>query len=131
LPAAGAGGGQRAFGEPLAFVALGAERDFAVDDEAPDRLRELRRSVPSEVLITEPAHPLVGRTLVVEGQRTVRGERCLLVRLPDGSAGSVALSATNLGGRRARAGGGALLSPAGVRRLRALLIVFGGDHSGT
>jgi hypothetical protein len=86
--------------------------------------------VPSEVFITEPAHPLVGRTLVVEGQRTVRGERCVLVRLPDGSAGSVALSATNLGGQRAQASG-ALLSSAGVRRLRALLIVVGGDHTGT
>ena len=110
-----------------------AQADPAVAElhEAPHRLRELRGSVPSEVLITELAHPLVGRTLVVEGLRTVRGERCLLVRLPDGSAGSVALSATNVGGRRAHADVGAVLSPAGVRRLRALLIGLGGDHGGT
>ena len=66
-----------------------------------------------------PAHPLAGRRLVVDGHRTVGGERCLLVRLPDGSAGSVALSATSAGERPA--GAGALLSVAGVRRLRALL----------
>jgi hypothetical protein len=87
--------------------------------------------VPSEVLITEPAHPLVGRMLVVEGQRTVGSERCLLVRLPDGSAGSVAVSATSVGSRGVQAGGGALLSSAGVRRLRALLIAVGGDQRGT
>lgn len=102
-----------------------------MDHEEPARLRELRRSVPCEVLIIEPTHPLAGRTVAVDGQRTVRGERCLLVRLPDGSASAVALSATSLGGRGVPAGGGALLSPAGVRRLRALLIAAGGDHSGT
>ena len=66
-----------------------------------------------------PTHPLAGRTLVVDGHRTVGGERCLLVRLPDGSAGTVALSATSVGARLA--GRGALLSVAGVRRLRGLL----------
>jgi hypothetical protein len=79
----------------------------------------LRGSLPAEVVVVAPAHPLAGRTLVVDGHRTVGGERCLLVRLPDGSAGSVALSATSAGERPA--GGGALLSVAGVRRLRALL----------
>jgi hypothetical protein len=85
--------------------------------------------VPAEVLVVEPTHPLVGRTLGVEGQRTVGGEACLLVRLPDGSAASVALSATSVGGRRL-AGGAALLSPAGVRRLRVLLGARGGDRQG-
>ena len=100
-------------------------------DEAPDRLRELRQSVPLEVVVVESTHPLAGCTLAVEGLRTVRGERCLLVRLPDGSAGAVALSATSVGGRGAPAGGGALLSPAGVRRLRTLLVAAGGDQPGT
>jgi hypothetical protein len=59
----------------------------------------------------------------------VGGELCLLVRLPDGSAGTVALSATTLGGR-ASAGGGAFLSAAGVRRLRALLAAGSGDRDG-
>ena len=75
--------------------------------------------MPAEVVVVAPTHPLVGRTLVVEGYRTVGGERCLLVRLPDGSAGTVALSATSAGERPT--GGGALLSVAGVRRVRALL----------
>ena len=60
------------------------------------------------------------------------GERCLLVRLPDGSAGTIALSATNVGEQRApAAGGGAVLSPAGVRNLRSLLRARGADHDGT
>jgi hypothetical protein len=131
LQSAGGGGRQGTLGESLTVLALGAEGDFSVDDEEPDRLRELRRSLPSEVVVIAPTHPLAGRTFAVEGHRTVGGERCLLVRLPDGSAGTVALSATSVGGRRAPAGGGAFLSPAGVRRLRALLVARGGDHSGT
>jgi hypothetical protein len=87
--------------------------------------------VPSEVVVVESTHPLAGCTLAVEGVRTVRGERCLLVRLPDGSAGAVAVSATSVGGRGEPAGSGALLSPAGVRRLRALLTAVGGDQRGT
>jgi hypothetical protein len=75
--------------------------------------------VPAEVLVVAPTHPLAGWTLVVEGHRTVGGEPCWLVRLPDGSAGTVALSATNAG--QSSAGAGALLSVDGVRRLRALL----------
>jgi len=86
--------------------------------------------VPSEVLVVEPTHPLAGWKLAVEGVRTVHGERCVLVRLPDGSVGAVALSATSVGGCGAAASGGGLLSPAGVRRLRALLKAAGGDHRG-
>jgi hypothetical protein len=80
------------------------------------------------VLVVDPAHPLAGRTLAVEGLRALRGERCLLVRLPDGSVGAVALSATSVGWRGAQAAAGAFLSPAAVRRLRALLIAAGCDH---
>ena len=43
----------------------------------------------------------------------------MLVRLPDGSAGTVPWSATGAG--NSSAGAGALLSVEGVRRLRALL----------
>ena len=105
-------------------------RELSVDDEVPHRVRELRRSLPSEVVVVAPTHPLVGRTLEVEGLRTVGGERCLLVRLPDGSVGAVALSATSVGRRSGPLGGGALLSPAGVRRLRALLEARGDDRRG-
>ena len=84
--------------------------------------------MPVEVVVVAPTHPLVGRTLVVEGYRTVGGVLCLLVRLPDGSPGSVAVSATSAGERPA--GGGALLSPAGVRRLRVLLDARRSDPGG-
>jgi hypothetical protein len=130
LLAAGGGGGERAFGEPLAVLALGSERDFSVDHEEPDRVRELRRSLPSEVVVVASSHPLAGRTLVVEGRRTVGGERCLLVRLPDGSAGTVALSATTLAAGTEALGEGARLSETGVRRLRALLEARGCDRDG-
>jgi hypothetical protein len=103
-------------------------RDRPAADEVPAALRELRRSLPAEVVVVAPTHPLVGRTLGVEGYRTVGGELRLLVRLPDGSPGSVAVSATSAGERPA--GGGALLSPGGVRRLRALLDARRGDHDG-
>lgn len=106
-----------------------ADPDIAQLDEEPVRLRELRRSLPFEVVVVAPGHPLVGRKLPVEGHRTVGGESCLLVRLPDGSAGTVALSATSVG-ERGPAGGGVLLSPAGVRRLRVLLQARGGDRGG-
>jgi len=78
-----------------------------------------------------PAHPLAGRVLAVEGHRTVAGERCLLVRLPDGSAGTIALSATNVGEQRSPTGEGVVLSPAGVRNLRSLLRAHGADHDDT
>jgi hypothetical protein len=86
--------------------------------------------LPSEVVVVAPTHPLVGRTLEVEGLRTVGGERCLLVRLPDGSVGAVALSTTSVGGRSGPPGGVPLLSPAGVRRLRALLEARADDGRG-
>ena len=98
---------------------FGSDQGAAGADEVAHTLRELRRSVPAEVVVVAPTHPLAGWTLVVEGHRTVGGEPCWLVRLPDGSAGTVALSATNAG--QSSAGAGALLSVDGVRRLRALL----------
>jgi hypothetical protein len=75
--------------------------------------------VPAEVVVVASTHPLAGRTLVVEGYRTVGGEPRWLVRLPDGSGGTVALSATSAA--ISSAGAGALLSVDGVRRLRTLL----------
>lgn len=114
----------------FALAALAAEAEFAVDDEEWDRLRELRGSLPREVMVVAPEHPLAGWSLVVEGRRRVGGVECLLVRLPDGSAGSVALGATSAGegGSGTR---GAVLSVDGVRRLRALLERRLGDGSGT
>ena len=76
--------------------------------------------MPEEVTVTTPAHPLVGVRLAVEGRRRVRGVPCLIVRLPDGTPGTIEVQATSVGS----AGGEAaatLLSVDGVRRLRRLL----------
>jgi hypothetical protein len=88
--------------------------------------------LPVEVTVTAAYHPLVGARLAVEGRRRVRGVRCLIVRLPDGTPGTVEVSATS-----AAAGGetpaDGLLSVEGVRRLRRLLApsAAGGEGSGT
>jgi hypothetical protein len=119
---------QQQLGQPLAGAHQITAHVLPGADEVPSALRELRRSLPAEVVVVAPAHPLAGRTLAVEGYRTVGGELCLLVRLPDGSAGTVAVSATSAGG--GPTGGGALLSPGGVRRLRALLDGRRGDPRG-
>jgi hypothetical protein len=55
----------------------------------------------------------------------------LIVRLPDGSPGTVALSVTSAGGDAPCGGTGAVLSAEGVRRLRALVERRLGDLDGT
>jgi hypothetical protein len=93
----------------------------------------LRPSLPEAVTVTAAHHPLAGMQLAVEGRRAVGGVACVIVRLPDGTPGTIAVSATSAaaddGGRPA----GALLSVEGVRRLRALLSALapGDDGSGT
>jgi hypothetical protein len=99
----------------------------------------LRPSLPEEVTVTAAHHPLAGMRLAVEGRRAVRGAACLIVRLPDGTPGTVELSATSCaaaeGGASAEDGAPrwALLSVQGVRRLRRLLApsAAGDDGSGT
>jgi hypothetical protein len=98
------------------------------------RLRELRPLLPGEVTVTAAYHPLVGARLAVEGRRRVHGVPCLIVRLPDGTPGTVEVSATSAGPADSEAASGAaLLSVEGVRRLRRLLAprVSGGEGSGT
>jgi hypothetical protein len=77
---------------------------------------------------------LCGQRLAVEGRRRVSGVPCLIVRLPDGTPGTIEVEATSA----ALAGsdvpeGSALLSVEGVRRLRELLTprASGGVGSGT
>jgi hypothetical protein len=85
--------------------------------------------LPDEVTVTAAHHPLCGERLAVEGRRRVGGARCLIVRLPDGTPGTIEVAATSA----ATAGEpavGALLSADGVRRLRRLLAP-GGEGSGT
>jgi hypothetical protein len=93
----------------------------------------LRSSAPEAVTVTALAHPLCGVRLVIEGRRRVRGVPCLIVRLPDGTPGTVAVSATSASGADGEAPAGTLLSIDGVRRLRRMLSVraAGGDGSGT
>ena len=60
---------------------------------------------------------------------------CLIVRLPDGTPGTIEVQATSAGlaGGDAAAAAGVLLSADGVRRLRRLLVgsVPGDEGSGT
>ncbi|HEY2201082.1 MAG TPA: hypothetical protein VGH56_04285, partial [Solirubrobacteraceae bacterium] len=112
-----------------------AARDprVARPDEEQDRLRELRGSLPGEVVVTAAAHPLAGRRLPVEGRRRVGGVPCLIVRLGDGTAVTIAMSATSAWRALTpgEAGVGAVLSAGGLRRLRGLLEARAVDGSGT
>jgi len=93
----------------------------------------LRPSLPGEVTVIAAPHPLVGARLAVEGRRRVGGVPCLIVRLPDGTPGTIEVQATSAGAADANVSVGALLSADGVRRLRRLLApsVSGGEGSGT
>jgi predicted homoserine dehydrogenase-like protein len=89
--------------------------------------------LPAEVTVTAAHHPLVGVRLGVEGRRRVRGVRCLIVRLPDGTPGTVEVSATSAAAGSETPAAGVLLSVEGVRHLRRLLepSAAGGGGSGT
>jgi len=89
--------------------------------------------LPEVVTVTAAHHPLCGERLVVEGRRRVGGVRCLIVRLPDGTPGTVEVQATSAEAAATESSSGALLSAEGVRRLRRLLAphAAGGRGSGT
>jgi len=93
----------------------------------------LRPSLPVEVTVTAAQHPLCGERLAVEGRRRVGGVPCLIVRLPDGTPGTVEVQATSAGEPASEPAAGALLSVDGVRRLRRLLApeAVAGEGSGT
>ena len=86
-----------------------------------------------EVTVTHACHPLCGHRLPVEGRRRVGGAPCWIVRLPDGTPGTVEVQATSAGQAASDASAGALLSVEGVRRLRRLLApeATAGEGSGT
>ena len=76
--------------------------------------------LPAEAEITNPRHPLAGqRVPVLSGYRR-NGGMWLTVMLPDGFPAAVRLDDTELGGGDAAVTGPAILSVAGVRRLREL-----------
>jgi hypothetical protein len=93
----------------------------------------LRSSLSDEVTVTAAQHPLCGERLAVEGRRRVGGVACLIVRLPDGTPGTIEVGATSAGSAVSGPPVGALLSGDGVRRLRRLLAprAAAGDGSGT
>ena len=59
-----------------------------------------------------------GERLAVEGRRRVGGVPCLIVRLPDGTPGTVEVAATSAAAVSEPSVTGALLSVEGVRQLR-------------
>jgi len=111
-------------------VGLGAVAGLAPQHEEEHRLRDLRAALPVDVQVTASSHPLSGARLAVEGRTTVGGVRCVVVRLPDGTPGTIAVAATSAGGRD-QAAAGALLSADAVRVVRGLLDAVGADRSGT
>ncbi|MGE5636237.1 MAG: hypothetical protein ACM3UV_04750 [Nocardioidaceae bacterium] len=93
----------------------------------------MRSSLPGEVVVTAKHHALSGERLAVEGRRRLGGALCLIVRLPDGTPGTIEVGATSAGSAASVTAAGALLSADGVRRLRRMLVsrAPGGDGSGT
>jgi hypothetical protein len=89
--------------------------------------------LPGEVTVTAAHHPLCGERLAVGGRRRVGGVGCLIVRLPDGTPGTIEVQATSATAAPSEPSAGALLSAVGVRRLRRLLSpsAAGDDGSGT
>ena len=88
--------------QPLGVLDVG----LAAGDNQEHRLRELRPSLPGEVTVTAAHHPLVGARLAVEGRRRVGGVPCLIVRLPDGTPGTIEVQATSAGTAAGERGGG-------------------------
>jgi hypothetical protein len=93
----------------------------------------LRPLLPEEVTVTAAAHPLCGERLAVEGRRRVGGVPCLIVRLPDGTPGTIEVKATSAAATASEPSAGVLLSAEGVRQLRRLLAprAAAGEGSGT
>ena len=83
--------------------------------------------------VTAAEHPLRGARLAVEGRRAIGGRAHLIVRLPDGTPGTIEVQATSAGSAVSEPPARALLSGEGVRRLRRLLSssAAGNDGSGT
>ena len=97
---------QQAVLKQLAQPRRVADIGLSPGDNQEHRLRELRPSLPEGVTVTAPAHPLFGEQLAVEGRRRVGGVPCLIVRLPDGTPGTIEVQATSAGSPRGERGGG-------------------------
>jgi hypothetical protein len=91
-------------------------------DSDGERLQQLRNLLPGDVTVVAPTHPLCGERLAAIGFRRKHNELLLVVVLPDGTPGMIAVEATDIFGERVAADGDPTpLSVEGVRRLRALI----------
>jgi hypothetical protein len=83
--------------------------------------------------VTWEHHPLFGDRLAVEGWKTIEGTIHLVVRLPDGSPGTIQVAHTSAGGSVEDQHSPAMLSVEGIRRLRLLVLAKlhdpGGSHT--
>jgi hypothetical protein len=84
-----------------------------------DRLRGFDR-LPAEAEITNPRHPLAGQRVPVVEAHRCNGAVWLTVTLPDGYPARIPVDDTDLGTARVAGPGTAVLSVAGIRRLREL-----------
>jgi hypothetical protein len=88
-----------------------------------DRLQQLRAVLPCEVRVTSVTHPLFGRLLAASGFRRRGGVLSLVVRLPDGSPGTIRADATGILGDPPPVGA-TVMSVEGFRGLHELVMVL-------
>jgi hypothetical protein len=110
-----------------------AERDqdvgFAGAGSDGDRLQHLRAVLPCPVRVTASAHPLFGELLAASAFRRFAGVVHLVVELPDGSPATIRADATDVLAAGESRVPGTVLDAAGVRALKALVMVMGGAGS--
>ena len=83
-----------------------------------DRLHYLRSVLPTEVRVTAAAHPLFGQLLHAAAFKRWNGVLHLVVRLPDGSPGTISAAATSVWDEPASVGASVVLDLDGLRALR-------------
>ena len=86
-----------------------------------DRLQHLRAALPCEVRVTAETHPLFGQLLWASGFKRLNAVLHLVVRLPDGSPGTIRADATDVVGETSRSAAASVLTAEGVRALRELV----------
>ena len=79
--------------------------------------------LPCEVRVTSRTHPLSGRLVAARSFKRLNGVLLLVIELPDGSPGTIAVAATDVFGPREAAGPAVVLDAAGWRWLRELVAV--------
>jgi len=77
--------------------------------------------LPCEVRVTSVVHPLFGRLLPATGFKRQNGSLFLIVGLPDGSPGTIPVTATDILGDELPSGVATVLTVEGIRELRMLV----------